>query len=189
VELTADLLRLGHSVRFTAMGESMHPTIRKGETITVTPVAPSAVRITDIILYQTKTSVIAHRVVGTPERHGAMRAFRVRGDASSDWDEPVAEDQVLGKVVSVERGGRHVRLEGRRVKLFHLAGVLVYRVKRKLDDIGSRAEKLLLDLGRSHSRLAVLWGQNLHERVEGLRPQAGPPERVSRSSRRLPGGR
>jgi signal peptidase len=135
VKLTADLLRLGHGVRFRATGESMHPTIREGETITVTPVAPSAVRIADIILYQTEKSIIAHRVVGTPERNGAMRAFRVRGDASNDRDEPVAEDQVLGKVVSVERGGRRIDLGRGTIRVFHLARLFAYRLKRRMETI------------------------------------------------------
>ena len=135
-ELSTDLLRLGYSVRFRARGESMHPTIRAGEAITVMPVAPSDLRIADVVLCRTETSVLAHRVVGRLKGVGARAVFLVRGDACSDCDEPVAEDQILGRVVSVERSGRSIALMGRGAKLFHLACILVYRLKRRIDYIG-----------------------------------------------------
>ncbi len=51
LDLSNELLRNGQSVRFSAPGRSMYPTIREGEPITVQPVSPSAVQKGDIILY------------------------------------------------------------------------------------------------------------------------------------------
>ena len=135
-ELSADLLRHGHSVRFRAKGESMHPAIREGETITVEPVRPSGVRFADIILYRTEKAVIAHRVVSRQKTVRATKAFLVRGDAAKDHDEPVAEDQILGKVVLVERGGRTIVLDSWTAKIWHLGRLFVYRIKRRLMEIG-----------------------------------------------------
>ncbi len=72
VDLSADLLRLGHSVRFRANGGSMFPTIKEGDVITVEPIAPSQVRVLDIIFYRADRGVIAHRVVsiGRTEQRG-----------------------------------------------------------------------------------------------------------------------
>ena len=134
-ELSTDLQRLGYSVRFRATGESMHPTIRAGEAITVMPVAPSDLRIADVVLYRTETSVLAHRVLCRQKAAGARGAFLVRGDACSDCDEPVAEDQILGRVVSVERGGRRITLGRLPVKVFHLARLFAYRLKRRMERI------------------------------------------------------
>jgi len=135
-ELSADLLHHGHSVRFRAKGESMHPTIREGEAITVEPVKPSDVRFADIILYRAEKAVIAHRVVGRRNINGTVRTFLVRGDAVKDHDKPVADDQVLGKVVSVERGGRTIVMDRRTAKIWHLGRLFVYRIKRQINPFG-----------------------------------------------------
>jgi signal peptidase I len=135
-QLSADLLRHGHSVRFRATGESMHPTIRAGDAITVQPVVPSDLRYADIMLYRTERSVLAHRVVGRLKAAGARGAFLVRGDACMDCDEPVAEAQVLGKVVTVERGDRLIALDRRTAKIWHLVRLFVYRLKRGGEHLG-----------------------------------------------------
>ncbi len=62
-ELAATLLRDGHSIRFRAAGQSMHPTIRDGETIVVEPIDLRDIKRGDIVLYRDLRGVIAHRVV------------------------------------------------------------------------------------------------------------------------------
>jgi hypothetical protein len=49
------------------------------------------------------------------------RYFHFRSDASGALDEPVAAQQVLGKVVSVERGGHSIGLYSWRAKIFRMA--------------------------------------------------------------------
>ena len=63
IDVSNELLRRGQCVRFQAPGQSMHPTIKEGETITVTPVAPFNIHRGDILLYLAGMKVIAHRVV------------------------------------------------------------------------------------------------------------------------------
>ncbi|MDA2923324.1 hypothetical protein MYX65_01495 [Acidobacteria bacterium AH-259-L09] len=63
LDLTAELLSRGTSVRFRPSGRSMYPSIREGEVITVEPVEPSDVKRGDIILYRSERGVIAHRIV------------------------------------------------------------------------------------------------------------------------------
>jgi hypothetical protein len=134
-DLSVELLRQGHSVRFRASGGSMHPTIRPGEHITVVPVAPSDLGLADIILYQARKGILAHRVVGSRRGGGGLRAFIVRGDASESCDAPVGPAQILGKVVLVERAGRRIALGTPRVKFFHLARLSLHRLQRRLDRI------------------------------------------------------
>ena len=74
LDVSTELLERGHSVRFQAPGRSMHPTIKEGETITVEPVEPPGVRTGDIILYRTKTGVIAHRVIRIEQRVSSSEA-------------------------------------------------------------------------------------------------------------------
>ena len=155
-DMVTELLERGHSARFQAPGRSMHPTIREGEKITVEPVEPRAVRTGDIILYRTKTGVIAHRVIRIVQRdffsEAALRAersvlkprpspsqpsslspqhlFFLRGDASVNCDRPVEGRQILGKVVSVERDGRLIDPYSPNAKAMYLTRLSVSLLKR-----------------------------------------------------------
>jgi signal peptidase I len=123
-ELISHLLAEGHAVRFSAPGDSMYPTICDGDMITVTPVKTACVKAGDIILYRHKSGVAAHRVIRIakngnsrsrefpPESrskdHHLQSYYILRGDAAVVCDDPVGADQVLGKVVLVERDGRRI---------------------------------------------------------------------------------
>ena len=114
-ETGEQLLRAGVSIRFRAGGQSMHPTIRDGETITVEPIAPEKIRRGDIVLYRSRDGVIAHRVVRI-ERRGAALVFTPRGDAMPACDAPITAAEILGRVVAVERSQRRVELAGRKAR-------------------------------------------------------------------------
>ncbi len=106
LELSTELLQIGQSIRFRARGMSMIPTILHGDFLTVVPVDPSQIRKGDIILYRMGAGAIAHRVSAI---HG-MASFVLRGDAMEVCDDPVKSDQVLGKVILLERDGRSIDL-------------------------------------------------------------------------------
>ena len=139
-DITAELLEGGHSIRFQAPGRSMHPTIRDGETITVEPVTPSGVKVGDILLYRGKSGVIAHRVVQIERENthapagssslSPHHSFLLRGDASFNCDYPVKPEQILGKVVSVERDGKSIDLCSFRAKVLLIAHLGIVKFKR-----------------------------------------------------------
>ncbi len=139
-DVTIGLLRQGYGVRFYAKGWSMHPTIRDGELITVEPVIPSQVKRRDILLHYNGRRVIAHRVVRMAKRMSLLNpqtaaidaSFVLRGDASSTCDGPVDADQILGKVVTVERNGRLIDLDSWKSMLFYAAHVYGSRFKRSV---------------------------------------------------------
>ncbi len=125
----------------------MYPSIREGELITVKPVQPSDVKLADIVLYRSERGLIAHRVIQMsrsqtePSAVGAagfsLRAslsrdagvFRLQGDASLSNDKPVAAQQILGRVVGVQRNGRSVALASRGAKMWHKARRLAVGLK------------------------------------------------------------
>ncbi len=155
-DVSAELLRRGARVRFRATGRSMQPTILEGEAITVEPVAPAAVTRGDILLYRWERGVIAHRVIRIERTNdGAVTqpsvlsppssvlgaqssvlspqsSFTLRGDASLSCDTPVQPEQVIGKVVAVERGGRRIDLASRRAKLRRTCRVWASRLVHRL---------------------------------------------------------
>lgn len=139
-DVTTGLLRQGYGVRFYAKGWSMYPTIKDGEMITVEPVVPSQVKQGDILLHHNGRGVIAHRVVRiarkkvllNPQDSVLGTVFILRGDASSTCDEPVEADQVLGKVVSVERDGRLIDLDGWKSTISYASHLCTSRFKRSI---------------------------------------------------------
>ncbi len=132
----------------------MQPTILEGEAITVEPVATAAITPGDILLYRWKRGVIAHRVIRIERTNGGadpqpsvlsppssvlgaqssvlspQSSFVLRGDASVSYDCPVEPEQVLGRVVAVERAGRRIDLAGRRAKLKRTCRVWASRLVR-----------------------------------------------------------
>jgi len=151
IDMSTELLRQGKNVRFRAPGLSMHPTIKEGETIIVIPISSFDIKRGDILLYIVGRKIIAHRVVGIEKKKSdssnqpstqypaqpptqssklSSRLFLLRGDASSTYDEPVQAQQVLGKVVSVERQGRKIDLYSRKARMLHVAYTRASRLKR-----------------------------------------------------------
>ena len=100
-----DILRRGESVRFRAGGISMHPFIRDGDVLTVSPLAHGRSRLGDVVAVRQPGAdrLLVHRVV-------AARPGRVvtRGDAAHSDDGPVPGGCVLGVVTRVERGAHEV---------------------------------------------------------------------------------
>jgi hypothetical protein len=58
--------------------------------------------------------------------------FTLRGDASAICDDPVEEQQILGKVVSVERHGRKIDLYSRKARVLHIAYFRASHFKRSI---------------------------------------------------------
>jgi signal peptidase I len=108
----------------------MYPTIRENEAITVEPVTPQDVKAGDIILYRSGESVVAHRVMRIEKGEGNASRFILREDTWGTLDEPIEAEQILGKVVSVERAGRSIDLYSKRVKLRLIAHTVASRFKR-----------------------------------------------------------
>ena len=130
LDLSTELLGRGKRVRFRAPGRSMYPTIRENEAITVEPVAPQGVKVGDIILYRSGQSVVAHRVMQIERGRGDTLRFILREDTWGTLDEPVEAEQILGKVVSVERAGRNIDPYSTRAKARLLIHTIGSRLKR-----------------------------------------------------------
>jgi hypothetical protein len=150
-DLSTELLSQGKSIRFHALGRSMYPTIREGEAITVAPIEPSSINIGDIILYRQDISVVAHRVVriiktelppagsldaeypSNDTRHLSLvtrHSFLLRDDTWGKQAVLVTGEQILGKVVRVERNGRHLDPYSRRAQIRLIAHTIASRIKR-----------------------------------------------------------
>jgi hypothetical protein len=95
-------------------------------------VEPSNLKGRDIILYRRQSDFIAHRIVKIEERGGHGLTFIVRGDASVTSDAPVNPEQVLGKVVCLERDRQIIDLYSLRIRLWTMLYLWLARLKRNV---------------------------------------------------------
>jgi signal peptidase I len=83
-----------------AQGTSMYPLIKRGDICRFTSCEPSSIRKGDIILYRSKSgSLVAHRFYQL--RHmGHEVQYIFKGDTNLGLDEPVTQDQIIGKMMT-----------------------------------------------------------------------------------------
>ncbi|HJY34608.1 MAG TPA: S24/S26 family peptidase, partial [Vicinamibacterales bacterium] len=106
VDVSCDLLAGGYAVRFRASGASMRPAICDGDLVTVAPSANASLVPGNVVVYRRADRLIAHRVVDVAPAGRGCAAVVTRGDALAQCDAPVASGQVVGELVSVQRGAR-----------------------------------------------------------------------------------
>lgn len=99
------MLDKGVPFRFKAKGLSMHPFIRHGDVITITPLFDNLPRYGDVVAFVPPeiSTLIVHRVVG--KRDGD---FLIKGDNIARSDGLIPMASILGSVTKVERDGKEV---------------------------------------------------------------------------------
>ncbi len=117
LEVSAHLLGGGYGICFRAEGESMHPTIRHGELVTVAPARPADIKADDIVVCRNRRGIVAHRVVRIEPLGRGGDAFVLCGDSPAAGEEDVAPQQVVGRLVSVVRCGRSIDPGSRATRL------------------------------------------------------------------------
>jgi hypothetical protein len=60
--------------------------------------------------------------------------FVLRGDAPGSADEPVEQEQILGKVVSVERAGGVIDLNSKRTRIVNTIYIYAYHIRRTISN-------------------------------------------------------
>jgi hypothetical protein len=115
LELAAEVLAAGGTLRLQALGTSMLPSIWPGDVLSIEPKASREISPGDIVLVVRDGRFFVHRLIRMSESE-----WITRGDSLPQADEPVAEAQVLGKVSLIHRRSGAVVPE-RRVSLFRRA--------------------------------------------------------------------
>jgi len=88
---------LGFTPSVIASG-SMTPTLNPGDIAIIISVPSQTIRIGDIIQYYTADMMVIHRVIDT-YKAGGTRWFITKGDSNTEPDDPVNQNQVIGKSV------------------------------------------------------------------------------------------
>src|SRR5271169_6094773 len=103
LDLAAEVLRSGGTIRLQALGASMLPTIWPGDVLSVESKPGKRAIPGDIVLVARDQRFFIHRLI---EKRSSQCI--TRGDSMPRNDAPVAEAQVLGKVSAIHRIRRDV---------------------------------------------------------------------------------
>jgi len=87
----------------------MLPALYPGDILTIQRESLGAIQPGDIVLYLRGGRFFIHRSLRSVVR-ASESALVTRGDAMPHADQPVTAEELLGKVISIERGGQPVRV-------------------------------------------------------------------------------
>ncbi len=122
-------------LRFKAKGASMSPFIKDGDILEITPVNGAEIRAGDVIFYRIgEKRMVAHRVIKKIIQNDKL-FFLSKGDSNTGKGETVYSEQILGRVIAIERKGRRILinycLKNRLLYIFYLRiSSFVIKVRR-----------------------------------------------------------
>ena len=121
-----ELLAAGYAIRFRAAGDSMHPTIRSGEIVEVTPLAGRVPRVGEVVLVKAMRGLTAHRIVRVGDGSVVLR-----GDNLVSNDPELGFASLIGTVSGVERAGVLHSVSDRRLRRLR-ASAFARRCRRQV---------------------------------------------------------
>jgi hypothetical protein len=98
LDLAAEVLGRGGTIRLQALGTSMLPSIWPGDVLSIESKSGQDIALGDIVLVARDGRFFIHRLI---EKHNSI--LITRGDSLLQEDAPVAQVQVLGKVSLIHR--------------------------------------------------------------------------------------
>jgi signal peptidase I len=105
-ELAGEVVRTFGRVRVRVTGMSMIPAVWPGDVLVVERRAAEKIERGEIAVAEREGRLVAHRVVG-PRTDAELKptaTITMRGDSLLAADEPLRAEELLGTVVSIERG-------------------------------------------------------------------------------------
>ncbi|HQJ15715.1 MAG TPA: GNAT family N-acetyltransferase [Candidatus Omnitrophota bacterium] len=169
--LCRDLCGKAAILRLQAKGGSMHPFIRSGDWVQVDLSCRGAetIRAGDVILFRQGDGLFAHRVL-----RSMAGGFLVKGDMSFGADGVAVPDDVLGRVIAVERGSRRIDLRSRKYRIvsvfvaaYSMAMQYPWVAARKFAGAGMVVLSLAQSLKAYRRVLRTLCGENFAVRDAG----------------------
>ena len=131
-------------IRSLAVGASMSPSIKKGELLMVKPIALEEAGIGEIVAFrrdESQSVLTTHRVIQKGKERD-QRYIITKGDRNPYRDLPlVSSQELLGKVVGIERKGQVISLES---PFYRVRGYLMARWSLGLWILGVLKRKMVL---------------------------------------------
>jgi hypothetical protein len=115
LELAAEILTSGNTLRLRAFGTSMLPSVWPGDVLSVEPKPEHEIVAGDIVLVARRNRFFIHRLI---EKRDSCCI--TRGDSLPHSDDPVNSSEVLGRVSLIHKKNRTI-VANRRRPLFNRA--------------------------------------------------------------------
>lgn len=97
-------------VDLPAEGTSMYPLIKQGNICRFVSCEAMKLKKGEIILFHTLSgSLVAHRLLST-EWMNKQVTYRLKGDTNFGADEPISQEQLIGKLTSINKGNYQIKL-------------------------------------------------------------------------------
>ena len=103
-------LASGEELTLRVSGKSMYPLIQQGDSIRIERCVPEVIGLGDIITFNRADTYYTHRLLWVLKRGDDIRLI-TKGDNEINIDPLVSPDQVLGKIISIQRENRTLRLK------------------------------------------------------------------------------
>lgn len=108
--ITREIKRNGW-INLPAEGNSMYPLIKAGDMCRFEVIRPSQMKRGDIILYRSVTEqLIAHRFIKEEITKGRHQ-YILKGDTNLGYDSPISEEDIIGRLIIVNKGFYKLRLK------------------------------------------------------------------------------
>jgi len=137
-DMAGSILDKGRRVTFEVRGDSMLPTLRSGDRVTVAPPGERSLRPGCLVAWRNSDSLVVHRFVQMlPDDR-----FLTAGDAVDHRDAPTPGESLLGVVISVERDGKSfLPVSGRLMLLCMEIRRIPAWVRRRVSRLFKRRER------------------------------------------------
>jgi signal peptidase len=105
-DLVLDPHAAGTCFRLEVISGSMQPFLRPGDRVAVQHAAPKDLQIGDLVVARRQGEFITHRLVRIGKNE-----YYTKGDRSRYLDPPLSKDNMIGRVIEIDRPGRIVDLQ------------------------------------------------------------------------------
>jgi len=143
-QLLREWIDAGEPAWLPLSGESMVPFLPSGSKVLVSQTEAGQIRRGNLLLYEAEGRIICHRVLRR-RRYGASYTFLTKGDGRRMTDPWVCAEQVIGKVMAINRNGSIVRLNTPLRRLQAVAAAAISLVGTGSLAVLRRTRKLLGD--------------------------------------------
>lgn len=104
-------------------GYSMYPMIHpKSRVFLSTQISPEQIVVGDIVAIAQRHTILAHRVIFIRKRKGKPVLFLTKGDWNRNFDSTFTPNQVLGKIVAIDKRHKEICLTR---PLWKMAGLFI----------------------------------------------------------------
>ncbi len=128
IDLAETLLEDNKSIKFSMKGFSMYPTLKEGDTGLVEKCSVDELKKGDIIVFRLNNNLIAHRLIEIKNINNT-KVFIAKGDKNSYYDKPVVANEIIGKLVSIQRNNSIININNplmkfRKFNSIHFSGIM-----------------------------------------------------------------